>query len=102
MFSISSVLFAQSNSRLMDADMIKVYPNPISTEAIIKLSDAIDKDNHKVSVTFYNVVGKEILKISNIKESEIRFNRENFVSGMYIYQLRIDDRTQYTGRITVK
>lgn len=102
MISFSSVLFAQSNARLSDVDMVKVYPNPITSEAIIKLGDNIDKENHKVSITFYNVVGKEILKLSNIRESEVRFNRDNFVSGIYFYQLRIDDRTLYTGRVTVK
>lgn len=93
---------AQSNARLGEVEYVKIYPNPVISEATIRLSDVVDLEKHKVSIIFYNVVGKEVFKVSNIKEAEVRFNRDNFLPGMYIYQLKIDDRTQSTGRISVK
>lgn len=93
---------AQSNGKLGEADYVKVYPNPVVSEAIIKIIDSVDLERHKVSITFYNIVGKEVQKFSNLKDSEVRFSRENLASGIYIYQLKVDDRTQSTGRITIK
>ena len=102
MLSLTTSLFAQSNAKLGELDYVKIYPNPVTTEATIRINDAVDLNKSKVSITFYNVVGKEVLKLSNIKDVEVRFNRDNLSTGMYIYQLRIDDRTQSTGRIIVK
>lgn len=102
MLSMSTSVFAQSNARLGEVEYVKIYPNPVVSEATIKINDEVDLEKHKVSITFYNVVGKEVYKVSSLKEFEVRFNRDNFLPGMYIYQLKIDDRTQSTGRITVK
>ena len=102
MLGLTTSLHAQSNGKLSNLDYVKIYPNPVTTEATISFNDGIDLEKSKVSITFYNVVGKEVLKISNIKESEVRFNRDNLSTGMYIYQLKVDDRTQSTGRIIVK
>ncbi len=102
MLSLTTSLYAQSNAKLGDLEYVKIYPNPITTEATIRLNDVLDLNKSKVSITFYNVVGKEVLKLSNIKDSEVRFNRDNLSTGMYIYQLKVDDRTQSTGRVVIK
>ncbi|MCO5248497.1 MAG: T9SS type A sorting domain-containing protein [Chitinophagales bacterium] len=98
----SSAVFAQSNSKFDKMDYVKVYPNPVITEATIKISDNIDLQKSNVSFTVYNIVGKEILKYSNIKQAEINFSSDKLSSGMYIYQLKVDQRTQATGKFTVK
>ncbi len=102
MLSLSVSAQAQSNARLSEVEYVKIYPNPVVSEATIKINDVVDLEKHKVSITFYNVVGKEVYKVANVKDLEVRFNRDNFLPGMYIYQLKIDERTQSTGRITVK
>lgn len=100
--TFSSVSYAQNNSKMLEQDYVQVYPNPITSEGIIKISDAVDIHNRKISISFYNVVGKEVQRISNIQQNEVRFNREKFLSGMYIYQLKVDDKAISTGRITVR
>lgn len=101
-FMLITTASAQSGGRLGEDELVKIYPNPVVSEATISVSRDLDLEKHKVSITFYNVVGKEVYKVSNVKEFEVRINREPFLPGMYIYQLKIDDRTQSTGRITVK
>jgi hypothetical protein len=82
---------------------IKIYPNPIVDDALIKISPDIDLVENKVSVVFYNLLGKEIYKISQVKEYEIKLSKEVFRSnGVYFYQLKLDDRIQNTGKLIIK
>lgn len=85
-----------------DAEWVRVYPNPVLTDATIRLSRDIDVEFSKVSIVVYNIVGKEVFRVNNIKDYEVRFNREGFLSGVYIYQLKVDDKVVSTGRFTVK
>lgn len=101
-FILSATAYAQSNDKLKDKFFVKIYPNPVLSEATVKITDDIDFEKSKVSVIFYNVVGKEVYKVQNVNKSEIRFNRDNFISGMYIYQLKVDSKTISTGKFTVK
>lgn len=102
LLTVSGTVSAQSSSKFDKTDYVRVYPNPVVTEATIRISDNIDLYKSNVSFTVYNIVGKEILKLSNIKQAEINFNSEKLSSGMYIYQLKVDQRTQATGKFTVK
>lgn len=99
---LNATAYAQSGDKLQEKFLVKIYPNPVVSEATIKLSDEINFDKSRVSVTFYNVVGKEVYKVQNINKSEVRFNRDQFISGMYIYQLKVDSKTISTGKFTVK
>lgn len=82
---------------------IRIYPNPIVDDALIKISSDIDLVENKVSVVFYNLLGKEIYKISQVKEYEIKLSKEVFKSnGVYFFQLKLDDRIQNTGKLIIK
>jgi hypothetical protein len=67
------------------------------------VSDDIDMENTKVSISFYNMVGSEVFRINQLKSNDIKILKDNFKnSGMYFYQLRVDDKIVTTGRITVR
>ncbi len=86
-----------------DKDLIKFYPNPLVTDATIKISDDIDVEHSKISIIFYNIVGSEVYRINQMKEAEEKISRDVFKNaGMYFYQLKVDDKVISTGRITVK
>jgi hypothetical protein len=89
-------------SSFADKELVKIYPNPVVSEANISISNDLDLERYRVSIVFYNIVGKEVLRLSNIKEYDVRINREAFVPGVYIYQMKIDDKVQNTGRISFK
>jgi hypothetical protein len=103
--SVAAVTFEAGavDSRYGDKDMIKVYPNPMLADATIKIYDEIDLQSSKVSVLFYNIVGSEVLRINQIKDYEYKITRDLFKnSGIYFYQLKVDDKVVSTGRLTVK
>lgn len=92
-----------SSARYGDKDFIKFYPNPMVADATIKVSDDIDLERTKLSIVFYNIVGSEVYKISNLKNYEEKISRDVFKNaGIYFYQLKADDKVITTGRITVK
>lgn len=103
--SNAAVYFEAStvDSRFGDKELIKLYPNPMLADATIKIFDEIDLQTSKVSVIFYNMVGSEVLRISQIKDYEQKITRDLFKnSGIYFYQLKVDDKVISTGRLTVK
>lgn len=94
---------SSTDTRFGEKELIKFYPNPMTTDANIKISDEIDLDRSKVSVVFYNIVGSEVYRINQVKDYELKINRDVFKnSGIYFYQLKVDESVMSTGRITVK
>lgn len=81
---------------------IKIYPNPMSTEATVRIDDTVDFESGKVSFVIYNVVGKEVYRVTAIKSKEFKLTRENLISGLYFYQLLDNNKVISTGRISVK
>ncbi len=94
---------SSTDTKYGDKDIIKFYPNPMVSDATIKINEDVDLEKNKVSILFYNMVGSEVFKISTIKDYEQKISREFFKNtGMYFYQLKIDEKIITTGRITVK
>lgn len=99
----SSIELSSAEARYGDKDLIKFYPNPMLTDANIQISEDIDLERSKVAVVFYNIVGSEVFRINQVKEYEQKITRDIFKnSGIYFYQLKVDDKVTTTGRITVK
>jgi hypothetical protein len=103
--SFAKIISEVSNydTRYGDKDIVKFYPNPMTTDATVKISEEIDLERSKVSIVFYNIVGSEVYKVSQIKDYEQKITKENFKNaGIYFYQLKIDEKIITTGRVTVK
>lgn len=92
---------AMANDELRK-DEVRIFPNPFTTEATIRLSSQIDFNTQKVSFQIFNLVGEVVYRVPMVKSSEIKVSREPFVRGMYFYQLNIDGKVVNTGKITVK
>ena len=94
---------SSTDTKYGDKDIIKFYPNPMVTDATIKISEDVDLDKNKVSIVFYNIVGSEVFRVNQIKDYEQKITKENFKNaGIYFYQLKIDEKIITTGRVTVK
>ena len=101
--AFSTVELSSVDSKFGDKDMVKFYPNPMTTNAVLKISEEVDLERSKVVVIFYNIVGSEVYKISNVRDYEQKIDREIFKStGIYFFQLKVDETILSTGRITVK
>ena len=102
-FSAAKTIEASMEARYGDKELIKFYPNPMVMDANIKISEDIDLNNSKVTLVFYNIVGSEVYRINQVKDYEQKITRDVFKnSGIYFYQLKVDDKVATTGRITVK
>lgn len=89
--------------RFGEKELIKIYPNPMVSDATIKISDDVDFEKNKVAIVFYNIVGSEVYRINQVRDAEVKINRDIFKnSGIYFYQLKVDESVMSTGRITVK
>ena len=85
------------------ADLVKIFPNPVVADAVIRIKEDVDLENSKVTIVFYNLVGAEVFEIQQIKDYDQQIYRDNFKNaGIYFYQLKIDEKIVSTGRITVK
>lgn len=101
--AFSAVELSSVDNKFGDKDMVKFYPNPMTTNAVLKISEEVDLERSKVVVIFYNIVGSEVHKISNVRDYEQKIDREIFKStGIYFFQLKVDETILSTGRITVK
>ena len=72
--------------------LVKVFPNPMSTEATVKIDQSVDLEGGKVSFLIYNIVRTKEIKIIN----------ENLLPGLYFFQLVDNGKILSTGRISVK
>lgn len=82
--------------------IVKVYPNPMSEEATVKIDQSVDLEGGKVSFLIYNIVGKEVFRVINVRTKEIKIVNENLIPGLYFYQLVDNGKILSTGRISVK
>ena len=99
----SSLEVCVTDAKYVDKDLIRFYPNPMVSDATIKISDDIDLEHTKMSIVFYNIVGSEVYKINQVKEYEEKISRDVFKNaGIYFYQLKADEKVITTDRITVK
>lgn len=86
-----------------NTENIKIYPNPIVDAAFIEINAAIDLNSKRVTIVFYNLLGKEVYRINQVKDHQIKISKDTFkTSGVYLYQLKIDEQLINTGKIIVK
>lgn len=78
---------------------VLVYPNPFSDFSIIKIDNGIQLQNTEMHV--YDILGKEVVRLTEIHEHEFKFERKNLESGMYFYRLENNKKTIATGKLLI-
>ncbi len=81
----SIVPFSNSNCNILSVDendfnsSFKIYPNPTYNDI------TIENDKHlNISISIFNVLGKEILNTKNSKSSNIKLNLSSLKAGVYL------------------
>jgi hypothetical protein len=97
--SVGNPVMAVDN---LKKEEVRIYPNPMISDATIRFSEELDFNTQKVSFQVYNLVGEVVFRINSVKSTEVVLPREPFLRGMYFYQLNIDGKVVTTGKITVK
>ena len=92
MMNLEQLRLSQGNALSIDdlendANMLQVYPNPMSTTAMINFSLA---QNETVQFVVYDQLGKQVYKTTlqaNAGRNEIVFNRTGLSSGLYFCKI---------------
>lgn len=84
-----------------DANEIQltISPNPFFNQTVIRFNNP---KGEKFSLRIYDVKGKEVRKINDIKSNEIILKKENLTSGVYFYKLLNSEGKSYTGKLAVQ
>lgn len=93
-------IISNLNSERYLNNTIEIVPNPISSTAIVYFSNPMQIKT-KYSLTFYNLIGEEIIIYPNIKHGESIINSKVSKAGIYIYILKQNNIIVQTGKIII-
>ena len=68
----------------------KIYPNPASNQLNIELAN----EASKVSVSFTDVLGKEVMTLNNLSGTMVSINDLSLPAGVYMVRITADGNTQ--------
>ena len=80
---------------------VSIYPNPVQTTATISINSNVSVQD-KLSIEIYDILGKQVKQISNLKDNTILIDRSDLPQGMYIYRLRQNEKVIETGKIYIQ
>ena len=79
---------------------VKVYPNPISDEAFVKITSMPSVTNAEFQV--FDILGNLVYDNKNISDILFRINLHNLANGSYTYRLLNGEKFIGTGKIVVQ
>ena len=84
----------------VNKNFTSVYPNPITTSAIMVFDPQITVKNAELII--YDLLGNTVKTISNINKTQVQIERDNLPGGIYLYQLRDENKIVGDGKIVVR
>lgn len=81
----------------LSKDKVTLSPNPITTVAILKLPQSLPN----ASIKYYDLNGK-LIQEAKIIDNEVLISKDDFVTGMYFYQVCNDTKVEHSGKFLVK
>ncbi|HWB61924.1 MAG TPA: T9SS type A sorting domain-containing protein [Chitinophagales bacterium] len=103
---ISFIMYYKSDfpsaigEQIYSDDNVKVYPNPVSTEAYIKINSKEDINN--ASFYLYDLLGNQVAKVEGINQHYFRADLSSLANGCYIYRLTANGKYTGTGKLIVQ
>jgi len=79
--------------------LINVYPNPTSDYATLEFTNKI---NFNYTYTLYDIFGRIIQQLTNIKSDKIRIGGNNLDNGIYFYHLCEDGVIITTDKLIIE
>lgn len=79
---------------------INVSPNPFTTAAVIQINSDMKIKNARLKL--FDLIGNEIRSLENIDENQIKIERENMTSGIYLYKLTEGNEIIAAGKLIVE
>jgi len=97
--------YDRSNSyfSIVTPTLLKNYPNPFNP--ITKISFSLER-NAYTTLRVYNTIGQQVAELVNKElkagEYEYEFNAQNLPSGVYLYNLTVDGKSQINKMMLLK
>jgi hypothetical protein len=90
-------LFVGLDETVRTESSIRVYPNPVTSRAIISLSDPEGAETLKIT----DVAGREVFRISLSGNKEVTIDRNALQAGLYFIQVKDRSNNVLTGKMVV-
>jgi C1A family cysteine protease len=84
-----------TSTDFIEADEVKVYPNPANDQVAIEC----DKDIQKI--TLLNLQG-QFISVKNVQSSNAVLSTDRYAEGIYILQIEMDDNLIVNKRLVIK
>ncbi|HOH96124.1 MAG TPA: T9SS type A sorting domain-containing protein, partial [Candidatus Enterocola sp.] len=87
------------NYEIDDMNSLKLYPNPLTDKSFLEF---IGNNSLIKSVRIFNILGKQVYYSEPVGKKKAELNRNDFASGLFIYELETMDGKYYTGKLSVE
>jgi len=77
---------------------ISFYPNPITNVSVLKF---LNKNNELFFLEIYDITG-ELVYRDEINSNQFQISKCNFLNGIYLYQLKTNNKIIYTNKFIVQ
>lgn len=78
---------------------VQVFPNPFSEYATVKIDGPITK---RFTFRLYDTMGKMVRLLEINGQDEFQIERNDLLSGMYLYQIDAKGKSIHSGKLIVK
>lgn len=78
-------------------DKVVLSHNPITTVSVLQLPQSIQN----AIIKYYDLTGN-LIQVKHITSNEVHIIKDDFVAGMYFYQIESEDKVEYSGKFLVK
>lgn len=79
-----------------------IYPVPASEFVVIELTQGLLSTNTELIAVVYDLMGKEIVRSENIKDTKIKFDTESWPNSVYVFHLLSDSKVIATEQIIIQ
>ncbi|MCW3083969.1 MAG: hypothetical protein JWP12_1335 [Bacteroidetes bacterium] len=79
---------------------VTVYPNPFIDYTTVSIGKSIQLNGTEIHI--FDVLGKEVMILSNIHTYDVRVDRKDLTKGVYFYRLINDNKEISSGKLVVQ
>lgn len=82
------------------ANQVSVYPNPFTESTTITIGKDVLLNN--AQFLMYDVLGKEVINMKDIRSKQFNINKNTLDSGVYFFKLINDNKGIGTGKLFIR